>query len=398
MPFKLCSFNCRGIQDYGKRRKIFHFLRSIDSDIIFLQETHSSLNDEKFWKNQWGEFAWFASHTSNSRGVAILIRNTVAPTFHSLYSDPNGRFLILSVSINGLSLLLVNLYAPNSDDPDFFLDVFAKVDQFTFSSLIIGGDFNAVLGPLDYQGGRQSHSNVKARDMINVLIDEFNLLDIWRHFHPNLRQYTRHQRNPKVLSRLDFILVSDNFVNNCLNSKIIPGVNSDHSIVVFQFNDNQPNKGPGFWKLNCSYVHNDVDFINLVKKKIQEFKDIHTNSNCNPNILWDALKCTITGVCIDYCTRKKKERNKVKRNLMDDIAKVKSDIENAPSNDTLFDQLQILESKLNTILEFETKGLITRSRSRWMEEGEKSTKYFCNLEKRTWQKKCINGVKKKVIL
>ena len=119
-----------------------------------------------------------------------------------------------------------------------------------------------------------------------------------------------------------------------------------------------------------------MDFINLVKKKIQEFKDIHTNSNCNPNILWDALKCTITGVCIDYCTRKKKERNKVKRNLMDDIAKVKSDIKNAPSNDTLFDQLQILESKLNTILEFETKGLITRSRSRWMEEGEKSTKYF----------------------
>ena len=53
------------------------------------------------------------------------------------------------------------------------------------------------------------------------------------------------------------------------------------------------------------------------------------------------------GQCIDYCTRKKKERSKVERNLMDDI-------ENAPSNDTLFDQLQILESKLNTILEFET--------------------------------------------
>ena len=51
MPFKLCSFNCRGIQDYGKRRKNFHFLRSIDSDIIFLQETHSSHNDENLEKS-----------------------------------------------------------------------------------------------------------------------------------------------------------------------------------------------------------------------------------------------------------------------------------------------------------------------------------------------------------
>ena len=70
----------------GRGENFFHSLRSIDSDIIFLQETHSSLNDEKFWKNQFGKFAWFACHTSNSRGVDILIRNSVAPTFHSLYS------------------------------------------------------------------------------------------------------------------------------------------------------------------------------------------------------------------------------------------------------------------------------------------------------------------------
>ena len=63
MPLKLCTFNCRGIQDHVKRRKIFHYLRVIDCDIIFLQETHSSVNDEKMWKSQWGEthlvFKWF---------------------------------------------------------------------------------------------------------------------------------------------------------------------------------------------------------------------------------------------------------------------------------------------------------------------------------------------------
>jgi hypothetical protein len=47
LPLKLSTFNYRGIQDYVKRRKIFHYLRSIDSDIIFLQETHSVTDQEQ---------------------------------------------------------------------------------------------------------------------------------------------------------------------------------------------------------------------------------------------------------------------------------------------------------------------------------------------------------------
>ena len=389
MSLKLSTFHCRGMQDFVKRRKIFHYMRSIDSDIILLQETHSSINDEKFWKNQWGEHAWFCSHSSNSRGVAILIRNSVAPTLQSLYVDPNGRFLIILILINDLPLVIVNVYAPNNDDPDFFLDVFAKVNQFNHASLIVGGDFNAVLGSLDYQGSKDKHSNIKTSEMISVLMDEFNLCDIWRVFHPNLRQYTRHQHNPRVLSRLDYILVSDDLANNCLSSKIIPGVQSDHSVVTLNFSDGQPSKGHGFWKLNCNYLHYDSDFINLVKKNIQDFKEIHKNSDCNPNILWDSLKCTIAGVCIEYSVRKKKERKGVKAKLITDIEKVKMQINNDPSNDLLVTQLENLEADLNKILDFETKGLIIRSRTRWMEDGEKSTKYFCNLEKRTAEKKGI---------
>ena len=55
MSLKLCTFNCRGLQDYVKRRKTFHYLRSINTDIIYLQETHADPDDdEKLWKNQWG--------------------------------------------------------------------------------------------------------------------------------------------------------------------------------------------------------------------------------------------------------------------------------------------------------------------------------------------------------
>ena len=187
MNLKLITFNCRGIQDHVKRRKVFHYLRSIESDIVFLQETHSSKSDEIFWKQQWGEKAWFSSHTSNSRGVAILIRNHVSMVLNSSYCDTNGRYLIISASVNDVPLILVNLYGPNNDDPNFFLEVFSKVEQFNYTSILCAGDFNAVLGPLDYQGGRDTHSNIRASDMLKTLIEEFNLCDIWRNFHPNLK-------------------------------------------------------------------------------------------------------------------------------------------------------------------------------------------------------------------
>ena len=376
-----------------QKKKNVHYLRSINSDIIFLQETHSSKSDEQFWKQQWGEKAWFSSHASNSRGVAILIRNRVSLVLNSSFIDPDGRYLILSATINEVPVILVNLYGPNNDDPNFFLEVFSKVNKLDYTSNLCAGDFNAVLGPMDYQGGRDTHSNVKSKEMLITLMDEFNLCDIWRSFHPNLKQYTRHQKKPRVLSRIDFILVSDNFVTNCLQSKIIPGIQSDHSLVTLNFKGAQPLRGRGFWKLNCKYLHNDADFSRIIIDKIEDFKLIHSKSDCNPNILWDSLKCTITGICIEYCTRKKKEKDFAKKYLLAEIEDIEKKLSADLNNNELINEKDVLTQALNDILDVETKGLIIRSRLRWAEEGEKSSKYFCNLEKRTGEKKSIFKLK-----
>ena len=56
-------------------------------------------------------------------------------------------------------------------------------------------------------------------------------------------------------------------------------------------------------------------------------------------------------------------------------------------------ELNDLEAQLNKILDCETEGLITRSRCRWAEEGERSSKCFCNLEKRMSEKKSINRIR-----
>ena len=91
----------------------------------------------------------------------------------------------MSVTLNDVLIVLANVYAPNDDNVQFYLDAFAQLDKFDNDSLIIAGDF--IFKPLDYEGSRQIHSNVNSSKILISLIDEFNLIDIWRNYHPNLR-------------------------------------------------------------------------------------------------------------------------------------------------------------------------------------------------------------------
>ena len=126
--------------------------------------------------------------------------------------------------------------------------------------MLIAGDLNVALGPLDYRGSCSEHRNINSRKALVSLMDEFNLIDLWRNEHPTFRAYTRHQRNPPVLSRLDYILVSSNFADNIKNSEIVCGIKSDHSIVSCKVLTKDCPKGKGYWKLNCHYLRHDADF------------------------------------------------------------------------------------------------------------------------------------------
>ena len=70
--FRMLSLNVRGLSNFKKRRAIFAWCRKQNANIIFLQETHSTGNNEKQWKAEWGAPLELAHGSSNLRGVAIL--------------------------------------------------------------------------------------------------------------------------------------------------------------------------------------------------------------------------------------------------------------------------------------------------------------------------------------
>lgn len=71
--------------------------------------------------------------------MAILINKKIPFVSSSVRADANGRYVIVTGSLFNLSVTLVNIYAPNFDDPQFFSHVSGLIPFSNSHMLIMGG-------------------------------------------------------------------------------------------------------------------------------------------------------------------------------------------------------------------------------------------------------------------
>ena len=86
-------------------------------------------------------------------------------------------------------LTLCNVYGANNDNLTFFDKCYEVLTEFN-CSYIIGGDFNTLLNHIMDKCGGSENTHVRARISICNLIDNLNLIDIWREHHSNIKSYT----------------------------------------------------------------------------------------------------------------------------------------------------------------------------------------------------------------
>lgn len=175
---KIFSLNVKGLRNRDKRRKIFYLMHHWKAHIAILQETHSSKQDEMFWRSEWGGQAFFSHGETNARGVAILISKNFGCEVINKLMDDQGRIMILVLKIQNTIITIAGVYAPNQDDIQFFKKLFELVVSLNNDLKIIVGDFNTVLNvQKDLLGGRGC-SNVKTRNFLNEAMLELDLVDI----------------------------------------------------------------------------------------------------------------------------------------------------------------------------------------------------------------------------
>ena len=166
--FKICSYNCNGLNDFKKRKDVFDFLRKQNSNILLLQETHLPYKLENFIRSNWGYTVWLAGSDTNQNGVAILFENNFEHKVHNAVRDPEGHFLMLDIEILDKRITLVNVYGPSSgDNQEFFYNLSMQIDGMGNDNIIIGGDWNVAMDPrLDYRNYANIHSRPRSRKQI----------------------------------------------------------------------------------------------------------------------------------------------------------------------------------------------------------------------------------------
>lgn len=271
----------------------------------------------------------------------------------------------------------------------FFDKVRERLTQYIHQDIMLGGDFNVCLNPsMDKKGGvDESRSNI-AKELTSFQ-EEFQLTEIWRYKHPNLRRFTRRERTSVgyVQSRLDFWLISLNLQYVIRKVDILPGRRSDHSLVSMEWEIQSAFKrGRGFWKLNTSLLR-DEHYQDRIKECINEIMVKYSETE-DKRLLWDVIKCDIRAETISYAAFKSKNNKKIEQELTKRLYELETSLAENPS-EALQAEHAVVTGEINSLLLNKTRGAMLRSKARWVEEGEKNTSYFLKLEKKNQKLKCI---------
>ena len=129
----------------------------------------------------------------------------------------------------------------------------------------------------------------------------------------------------------------------------------------------------GVWKFNSSLLNNETFNLNLRNS----MKNAKSKLNFNDTQLnWELLKCEIRKFIISYSKVIAKEERARRLKLENTLKFLENNL-----TDNLKKQIyEVLKCELDEIYDKIAEGVIVRSRCQQYEEGEKSNKFFLNLE------------------
>lgn len=384
---KIASININGLRNKCKRKVFFSNMRKSNFDILCIQESFIGENEGSVWEKEWGGQLFFSSESRNSMGQIILIRKNFAYPVECVHKSK--RILTVRVKLDSDDLYVTNVYSPNvsADKRSFFKTLTDHIESLNALHQVVCGDMNCVLDNSKDIINGEKHSVGDVKAFCNF-VSRIQLNDAWRMFNNDKREFTWSRKNPFLARRLDYMLVSESVFNKSQDCTIESMAQSDHRLVSFVFMTSNATRGPSYWKFNDSLI-NDSIFVKELNELIENFE----NNDYEPQIKWDLCKLKIKEFCIQYGKKKSMLRRNLHQELLVQLNEVDNTLANDPFNKDLVSRREAIRLELELYEANNAKGAQTRSRMKFIEDGEKNTKYFLNLEKVRSNSKILDSVR-----
>ena len=393
-PLKIASFNVRGFKNAKKRSTVLRNFLSEKIDVVAMQETHLSDESEiNHLRSQWGGTVHYSFGTNRSKGLVTLFNKSIEDKDVKLIFKTE-RILVSSVLLESEKFIIINVYCHcvENEKKSFFDNLqgmlFNQLGDDMEGNVICMGDFNVTINQLDIISGSAHRDDVR-----KAFIDAMNslsLVDSWRLLHPTEKAYSWSRCNPPAARRLDYIFVSESLASSVRHS-IIKGIGfSDHRLVVSIIDATPFKYGKGLYKLNTSLL-TDINYcdmiVNQIKTTSEEYKDI------NPHLKWEMIKVNVKESSQQYSRFKASEKAAQQSILCYNLNILEQKLVENPLDKELLAQISKSKSQLEINEMERTRGAQIRSGLKWIEEGEKGTKYFLSLEKSRSKSNTIKRLK-----
>ena len=203
----------------------------------------------KGWKN-----IFYANGDQNKAGVAILISYKIDFEIKAMRRDKEGHYIMIKGSIQAEDITIINIYATNIRALQYARQMLTRMKGEINSNTMIMGDFNTTLTPM----GRSTKQKIsKETQTLNDTVDQLDLIDIDRTFHPKTMNFTFFSSAHGTFSRIDNILGHKSSLGKFTTIEIIPSIFSDHSAVRLDLNYRRKTiKIFSIWRLNNTLLNN----------------------------------------------------------------------------------------------------------------------------------------------
>lgn len=252
---KITSWNVAGLRAMLKKENFKNMINEYKPDILCLQEIKAQENqvviDEdlnniykyRYWNSTKG-----ITQRKGLSGVSIWCTSPPITMLTTPEFDEEGRILGLEFE----KFILINVYVPNSQKleneryyfrekwDELFKNYIDNVKKIHDKEIIICGDFNVAHLDIDISNPKSKKNKVAGffdneRLNFSYLIKMNELIDVFRHFYPNIEKSTywsnflKAERKKNNGWGIDYFLTTKNIINNIIEFNILKDIlGSDH--------------------------------------------------------------------------------------------------------------------------------------------------------------------------